>query len=219
MKKAVVLFSSGLDSTTVLYYALSKGYDCNCLTFDYGQKHRKEIESAIAIAKDLKVEATVMKIALPWAKDSLTNKDVEVPVDRQDLTGIPSTYVPGRNTLFLSYALSFAQSIKAQKIFIGANSLDYSGYPDCRPQFIEAYNALIDSLDTNVEVLAPLIKMTKAQIIKLGIRLKVPYEKTWSCYKGKSEPCGKCDSCLLRAKGFLEAGKKDPLLAVKVSKK
>jgi 7-cyano-7-deazaguanine synthase len=208
-QKAVILFSGGLDSTTALYYALSKGYDCSCLLFDYGQRHKKELVSAVKIAKKLKVPYLIVKLSLPWSKDALTNKKIKVPENKVIAKEIPATYVPGRNTLFLSFGLSFAQSLQSKNIFIGANALDYSGYPDCRPQFIDAYNNLLKSLDLKIKVLAPLIRMTKAQIIKLGTKLKVPYELTWSCYKGLKKPCGVCDSCKLREKGFKEARAED----------
>ncbi|MCL2390748.1 MAG: 7-cyano-7-deazaguanine synthase QueC [Endomicrobia bacterium] len=211
-KKAIVLFSGGLDSTTVLYYALSKKYNCLCLIFDYGQRHNKEIASAIKTAKRLKVNYSVVRLMLPWSKDVLTNKNKKVPSHKKISGTIPPTYVPGRNTLFLSFGLSCAESINAEKIFIGANALDFSGYPDCKPQFINAYNDLLKSLGLKIKVEAPLVRMTKAQIIKLGTKLKTPYQHTWSCYNGSKNPCGVCDSCKLRAKGFHEAGIKDPIL-------
>ncbi|MDR1942892.1 MAG: 7-cyano-7-deazaguanine synthase QueC [Endomicrobium sp.] len=219
MKKAIILFSSGLDSTTVLYYALSKGYKCFCLIFDYGQKHKKEIKGAVKFAKMLELEYKIIKLKFPWSKDSLTDKSKKIPIHKSVTDIIPSTYVPGRNTIFLSYGLSYAQSIKAESIFIGANALDFSGYPDCRPQFIKAYNDLIKTLDEKIKVDAPLIYLTKAEIIKLGTKLKVPYQYSWSCYNGLKKPCLKCDSCKLRAKGFLEAGLKDPALGFNFSKK
>ncbi|MDR1942307.1 MAG: 7-cyano-7-deazaguanine synthase QueC [Endomicrobium sp.] len=211
-KKAVVLFSGGLDSTTVLYYALSKGYECSCLLFNYGQRHARELKSAVKIANNLKVPHFIVKLSLAWSNDALTNKNVKVPENKVAAKEIPVTYVPGRNTLFLSYGLSFAESAGASNIFIGANALDFSGYPDCRPQFIDSYNKLIKSLGLTIKVQAPLVHMTKARIIKMGIGLKVPYQYTWSCYKGFSKPCGVCDSCKLRAKGFKEAGMRDPAL-------
>jgi 7-cyano-7-deazaguanine synthase len=211
-KKAVILFSGGLDSTTVLCYALSKGYKCECLLFNYGQRHSREIKSAVKIAEKLEVNYSIVSLTLAWSKDALTNKNVKVPQNKIIAKDIPVTYVPGRNTLFLSYGLSLAESIKAQSIFIGANALDFSGYPDCRPQFIEAYNKLLISLGLKIKVEAPLINMTKAQIIKLGTKLKTPYQYTWSCYNGLKKPCGKCDSCRLRAKGFKEAGLNDPAI-------
>ena len=212
MKKAIILFSGGLDSTTVLYYALSKNYSCHCLIFDYGQRHNKEIARAVKIAKQLKLDYSVVKLTLPWSKDILTNKNKKIPSHKKIARTIPSTYVPGRNTLFLSFGLSCSESIKAEKIFIGANALDFSGYPDCKPQFINAYNGLLKSLGLKIKIEAPLVRMTKAQIIKLGTKLKTPYKYTWSCYKGLKKPCQICDSCKLRAKGFNEAGVKDPIL-------
>ncbi|AKL97383.1 7-cyano-7-deazaguanine synthase QueC [Endomicrobium proavitum] len=211
-QNAVILFSSGLDSTTALYYALSKGYKCYCLIFDYGQRHKREIKSAQKIAKLVKADFTVIKLSLPWSKDVLTNKNKKVPTHKVIKDIIPATYVPGRNTLFLSYGLSYAESINARSIFIGANALDYSGYPDCRPEFIKAYNGLLKSLGLKITVQAPLVNMTKAQIIKLGGKLKVPYQYTWSCYNGLKKPCGTCDSCKLRAKGFKEAELNDPAI-------
>jgi 7-cyano-7-deazaguanine synthase len=212
MKKAVVLFSSGLDSTTLLYYALSKGYECHCIIFDYGQKHKKEISGAVKIAKILKLKYDIITLNLPWSQDALTNKGKKIPIRKIIDKTIPSTYVPGRNTIFLSFALSLAQSEGAKSIFIGANAIDFSGYPDCRPQFIRAYNEVLKSLDVKIKIEAPLIKMTKAQIIKLGLKLKVPYQMTWSCYKGLKKPCGECDSCKLRAVGFNQAKTVDTLL-------
>ncbi|MDR0977563.1 MAG: 7-cyano-7-deazaguanine synthase QueC [Endomicrobium sp.] len=212
LKRAVVLFSGGLDSTTVLYYAANKGYKCNCLLFNYGQRHKKEIKAAVKITKIVKAEYSIVKMLLPWSNDVLTNKDKEVPVHKTLSKSIPPTYVPGRNTLFLSYALSYAQSINAQAVFIGVNAVDFSNYPDCTPAFIDAYNGVLKALKTKITVQAPLLNMDKSQIIKLGMRLNVPYEYTWTCYNGYSKPCMKCDSCKLRAKGFKEAGFSDPAL-------
>jgi 7-cyano-7-deazaguanine synthase len=215
VKKAVILFSGGLDSTTVLYYALNKGYKCNCLLFYYGQRHQKEINSALKIAKDVKAEHSIVNMPLPWANDALTNKNKKVPVHKILPKSVPPTYVPGRNTLFLSYALSYAEVINAEAIFIGVNAVDFSNYPDCTPNFIKAYNGVLKSLKTKITILAPLLKMNKAQIIKLGMRLNVPYKHTWTCYNGYSKPCMECDSCKLRAKGFKEAKLLDPALGRK----
>jgi 7-cyano-7-deazaguanine synthase len=211
-KKAVILFSGGLDSTTVLYYAMDKGYKCCCLLFDYDQKHKKEIKSAIKIAEDVKAEHSIVKISLPWSNDALTNKNKKVPVHKILPKSVPPTYVPGRNTLFLSYALSYAESINAEAIFIGVNAVDFSNYPDCTPDFIKAYSNVLKSLKTKISVKTPLLKMNKAQIIRLGIKLNVPYKHTWTCYNGYSRPCMECDSCKLREKGFKEAKLVDPAL-------
>jgi 7-cyano-7-deazaguanine synthase len=211
-RKAVVLFSGGLDSTTVLYYAMAKGYKCKCLMFDYGQRHSKELLSAVKIANLVKVENVIIKMNLPWTNDVLTSSSEIIPVHKHLPKTIPSTYVYGRNTLFLSYALSYAQSIKACVIFIGANAVDFSNYPDCTPEFIKAYNNVLKTLKTEIVVCAPLLKLNKAQIIKLGTKLNVPYKNTWTCYNGYKKPCMKCDSCKLRIKGFKEAKLSDPAL-------
>lgn len=212
-QRAIVLFSSGLDSTTVLYYAMNKGYDCHCLIFDYGQKHNKEVTNAVKFAKSLKLNYHVVKTSIPWDMSSLINKNKKIPEHKQIKEGfVPSTYVPGRNTIFLSYAISYAETIKAKKIFLGINAVDFSSYPDCTPQYLKSMQQVMKSLNNGIEICAPIEKYSKAQIIKLGTKLKVPYEKTWSCYNGKNKPCGKCDSCKLRAKGFKEAGVDDPAL-------
>ena len=212
-QKAIVLFSSGLDSTTVLYYAMNKGYECHCLIFDYGQKHNKEVNNAKNFAKHLKLDYHVVKTSIPWDTSSLINKDKKIPEHKQIKEGfVPSTYVPGRNTIFLSYAISYAETIKAKKIFLGINAVDFSSYPDCTPQYLKSMQQVMKALNNGIEICAPIEKYSKAQIIKLGTKLKVPYEKTWSCYNGKNKPCGKCDSCKLRAKGFKEAGTDDPAL-------
>lgn len=219
MKKAVILLSGGLDSATTLYAARDKGFKCFCLIFDYGQRHRRELIAAKKIAQRAGCKWQVVKITLPWKGSSLLNKETPLPVTRYPLPdNIPSTYVPARNIIFLSFALSWAEAIGAQAIFIGANAIDYSGYPDCRPEF---YKAFIQAVKCGtkkgvegkpIKILTPLIKKTKAQIIKFGMKLKVPYELTWSCYRGEKIPCGKCDSCFFRAKGFEEAGVVDPFI-------
>lgn len=220
MKKAVVLLSGGLDSATCLYWAKSQGYDCRCLIFDYGQRHNKEIQQAAKIAKLAKSRPyQIIKISFPWKGSSLLDKNLQVPLSNfksQISNLIPNTYVPARNTIFLSFALSYAEAIGAQAIVIGANALDYSGYPDCRPVYFQAMQKLANLATKagiegkKIRILTPLVHKTKAQIIKLGIKLKVPYQFTWSCYRGGARPCGTCDSCLLRAKGFREAGRPDP---------
>ena len=217
-KKAVVLLSGGLDSATTLYFAKAKGFQCYCLIFDYGQRHKKEIASAKKIAQRAGCAWQVIKISLPWKGSSLLDKKMSVHSPQSTVHSIPLTYVPARNIIFLSFALSCAEAIKASSIFIGANAIDYSGYPDCRPGFYRAFIRAVNlGTKAGVEgrgfsIFTPLIKMTKAGIIKLGTRLKVPYELTWSCYQGGRKPCGKCDSCIFRARGFQEAGYRDPLL-------
>jgi len=214
MKKAVVLLSGGIDSSTTLYWAKSRGYKCFCLTFDYGQRHNKEINSARIIAKKVACPLFVVKVTLPWKGSSLfrnSGKISSVQSPSRIKYRIPSTYVPARNTIFLSVALSYAEAIKADAIFIGANAVDFSGYPDCRPDYYKIFRKLA-RLGTKcgikgkpISIMTPLINMSKAQIIKLATRLGVPLDLTWSCYAGKNKPCGKCDSCLIREKGFREA--------------
>ena len=212
-RKAVVLFSSGLDSTTVLYYALSKGYECHCLIFNYGQRHSKEVQNAAKFAKSLGLSYHIVKTSITWNKSSLIDKEQKIPEHKTIKSGfVPSTYVPGRNTIFLSYAVSYAETIKASKIFLGINAVDFSSYPDCTPQYLKAMQQVMKALGNGIEIVAPIEKFSKGDIIKLGMKLKVPYEKTWSCYNGKNKPCGKCDSCKLRAKGFKEAGIDDPAI-------
>lgn len=216
-KNAVVLLSGGLDSATVLYYAKAKGYAPYGLIFDYGQRHKKEVSYAQQIARRAGCRFQLMRIALPWKGSSLLDRSLDVPDTRFPKPGkIPSTYVPARNIIFLSFAVSYAEAIGARAVFIGANAIDYSGYPDCRPEFFRAYqNAVARGMKTGIEqkpvrILTPLVRKTKAQIIRLGSRLNVPFEMTWSCYKGGHKPCGRCESCRLRRKGFLEAGITDP---------
>ncbi|MFH1368679.1 MAG: 7-cyano-7-deazaguanine synthase QueC [Elusimicrobiota bacterium] len=211
IKKAVILLSGGLDSSTALYYAKSKGYACSCLIFDYGQRHKKELKSAVKIARLAGCPYKIIKIKLPWQAGSLLNKKLSIPDNCQlsTVNALPSTYVPGRNTIFISHALSYAESINACRIFIGANAVDFSGYPDCRPDYYKAWNRVLSALGTGVRVETPLIKLTKEKIIRIGQSLKVPYGLTWSCYEGGRKPCGICDSCRFRAKGFAEAGIQD----------
>lgn len=207
--KAIVLLSGGIDSTTTLYYAKKHGYKCQALIFDYGQRHKIELRSAIIVAKHAKVPYTILKIKLPWKGSSLLDAISRIPDDRplkQIRKVIPSTYVPGRNTIFLSFAVSYAEAIGAKAIFIGANAIDFSGYPDCRPAYYKAMNKVIatGTKAKRIRIVTPLIKMKKSQIIKLGLRLGAPLDLTWSCYKGGKMPCGVCDSCRLRQKGFKE---------------
>lgn len=210
MKKAIILLSGGIDSTTTLYLAKKQGYKCHALVFDYGQRHKRELSSAVAVAKKARISYHTIKISLPWKGSSLLDKKMKVPV-RKSFKGIPSTYVPARNTIFLSFALSYAEAIGAGLIFIGANAIDFSGYPDCRPSFYHAFQKVIKegTKKKKIKVLTPLINMTKAQIIALGLRLKAPLKLTWSCYKGGKRPCGVCDSCKLRQRGFSQLGIRD----------
>ena len=216
--KAVVLLSGGLDSATTLYYARAKGNQAFSLTFDYGQRHKRELVSAGKLAGASGSRFRLLKISLPWKGSSLLDKSISLPKGMIKRCAIPNTYVPGRNIIFLSYATSYAESIGAQRIFIGANQIDYSGYPDCRMSFFRAFGKAVNrGTRTGIEkdairIEAPFINKTKADIIKAAFRLKVPLEYTWSCYKGGKAPCGRCDSCLIRGKGFKEAGFKDPLL-------
>ena len=212
-KRAVVLFSGGLDSTTLLYYAKDNGFKVNCLIFDYGQRHRREIRQAKEIARETKSDFKVVRISLPWKGSSLLDKTLKLPRRKKiDPRQIPSTYVPARNIIFLSFAASYAEAIGARAIFIGANAIDYSGYPDCRPEFFKSYQEALKRGQKSgvqgkpIRIYAPFLYKTKAQIIRLAMRLNVPYQLTWSCYNGGRRPCGKCDSCLLRRRGFEEAG-------------
>ena len=219
MSKAVILLSGGLDSTTVLAIAKSQGYDCYALSFDYGQKQRSELESSISIAKKSNViEHRIMKISLSDIGGSaLTDQSIDVP-KYSDSDEIPITYVPARNTIFLSFALAWAEVVDCQTIFIGVNALDYSGYPDCRPEFIEAFENMANlatkqSVEGDrIQIKTPLISMTKAEIIKKGLGLGVDYSETTSCYDANplGEACGECDACVLRKIGFENANVKDP---------
>jgi len=221
-KRAVILLSGGLDSATVLYWAKSKGYAPHALLFDYGQRHACELRAAMALCQRVQADFELVRFNLPWRGSSLLDKSAKLPQARSNSAigaKIPTTYVPARNTVFLAFGLSYAEAIGADAVMIGANALDYSGYPDCRPDYIGAM-AKAFTLGTKagregrpITIEAPLLKFSKSQIIKLGNRLGVPYELTWSCYRGGAAPCGRCDSCLLRAKGFTEAGLPDPALA------
>jgi len=219
MSNAVILLSGGLDSTTVLAIAKSQGYDCYALSFDYGQKQRSELESSISIAKKSNViEHRIMKISLSDIGGSaLTDQSIDVP-KYSDSDEIPITYVPARNTIFLSFALAWAEVVDCQTIFIGVNALDYSGYPDCRPEFIEAFENMANlatkqSVEGDrIQIKTPLISMTKAEIITKGLGLGVDYSETTSCYDANTlgEACGECDACVLRKIGFENANVKDP---------
>jgi len=225
MKRAVILLSGGLDSAVTLYEAKRRGYRPLCLVFDYGQRHRREIAQAVKIARYSRSPCLVVKISLPWQGSALLDKTVPLPGRRRIRPGaIPATYVPARNIIFLSFAASCAEAARARAVFIGANAIDYSGYPDCRPDFYRVFQeSLRKGLVTGVRgkavrIYTPLIRKTKAQIIRRAQALKAPYHLTWSCYKGGKRPCGECDSCRLRAKGFREAGLTDPALKLAVKR-
>jgi len=217
--KAVVLFSGGLDSTTVLVHALKNGYDVYPLTITYGQRHRIEVEKSLLTLRKYSLEDKALNFDIdlsPYSGCSLINTEINVPDKMEE--GIPSTYVPSRNLIFLSIASGFAETLNAEKIFIGVNSVDYSGYPDCRPEFIEAMNRTLavgtkKGVEEKLSIEAPLIELSKKDIISLGLSIGVDYALTHSCYNpskdGKS--CGKCDSCRLRLEGFRQAGFQDPL--------
>jgi 7-cyano-7-deazaguanine synthase len=219
--KAVILLSGGLDSSTVLYLAKSEGYSCHALSFDYQQRHRRELASAraIAIAAGV-IEHQVVNFDLRlWGGSALTDDQLALPQDR-DLAAmsesIPITYVPARNTIFLSFALAYAEAIGAIRVYIGVNALDYSGYPDCRPDYIDSMQSVFQlgskqgREGSPIKIITPLIDLKKTEIIQLGDRLGVPWIKTWSCYSGDQVPCGICDSCRLRLAAFAELGLVDP---------
>jgi 7-cyano-7-deazaguanine synthase len=224
-KRAVVLLSGGLDSATTLAIARSEGFECYALTFRYGQRHKREIEAAKKIADSLETaEHRIIDIDLAqFGGSALTDSTIEVPKDRADLgkhDQIPPTYVPARNTIFLSYALAWAEVLGAFDIFIGVNATDYSGYPDCRGEFIAAFEKTANLATAaavehkgRYKIHTPIIEMTKAEIILAGKKLGVDFSLTHSCYDPdeQSRSCGRCDSCRLRLKGFAEAGLKDPI--------
>ena len=216
--KAVVLVSGGLDSSTVLALALQQGYRCYTLSFDYGQRHRSELEAAKRVSELMKVEEhKIVRLDLGTIGGSaLTDTTIDVP--EQETAGIPVTYVPARNTVFLSIALGWAEVLEADTIFLGVNAVDYSGYPDCRPEYISSFEAMANlatraGVEGNkLSIQAPLIDMTKGEIISAGASLGVDYSQTVSCYQASIEglACGKCDSCRLRIEGFNQAGISDP---------
>jgi 7-cyano-7-deazaguanine synthase len=223
-KRAVVLVSGGLDSTTALAIARRDGFETFALSFDYGQRHAFELEAARKVCEALAVRRhLVFKLDLRSIGGSSLTAEIPVPKDRPEAEmagGIPPTYVPARNTIFLSVAVGWAETLGAFDIFIGVNALDYSGYPDCRPEYIAAFERLANlGTKAGVEaagswkIHAPLIRMTKAEIIRTGTGLGVDFSLTHSCYDPDSAglPCGRCDSCILRLKGFAEAGQRDPL--------
>ena len=220
-KKAIVLFSGGLDSTTCLYWALDKGYACETLTVSYGQRHEREVRAAQTIAQRLGVKQHLVTLQFPWlVSSSLVDKNQTIPdqpMEEIESGKIPSTYVPGRNLMFLSIAGSMLDAIGADAIIAGPNAIDFSGYPDCTPAFFKAAAEALNrgtkrGVTEGIEVLAPLMRLSKTDIVRLAAKLKVPFELTWSCYAGGKKPCGHCDSCKLRAKGFAEAGVHDTSL-------
>jgi 7-cyano-7-deazaguanine synthase len=219
-KKAICLLSGGLDSTVTLYYARSEGYNVKALSLNYGQLHAVEIKKAQKTAAFLGIEHTILSIEMPWKGSSLLDPTIDMPQNRYEFKNneIPSTYVPARNTIFLSFALSWAEVLDADSVFIGANQIDYSGYPDCREEYLNAIQEVY-RLGTKrgiqgntIKICRPLVNLDKKGIILLGQKLNVPFENTWSCYQGGQEPCKVCDSCILRANGFKAAGIPDPLI-------
>lgn len=223
MKKAVILLSGGIDSSTTLVIAKSEGFECYALSFDYGQRHKVELESAKKVAKHIGVrEHLIVSFDLRKIGGSALTSRIEIP--KKELEGIPVTYVPARNTIFLSFGLAWAEVLQCPDIFIGANIVDYSGYPDCRPEYLQAFERMAN-LATKISVEgilkfkinAPLLYLTKSEIIKKGIELGLDYSLTWSCYDPQGDPenpspCLKCPSCIYRLKGFKEAGIIDPLV-------
>jgi 7-cyano-7-deazaguanine synthase len=221
--KAVILLSGGLDSSTVLYQAKADGCQCYAISFDYQQRHRKELNSALMLANTVGViEHQVVNFDLrQWGGSALTDDKINLPQQRslaEMADHIPITYVPARNTIFLSFALGYAEAIAAERVYIGVNALDYSGYPDCRPDYIQAIQEVF-RLGTKqgrsgepIKIIAPLIDLKKTEIIQLGNQLGVPWHLTWSCYTGNDIACGVCDSCQLRLAAFAELGLKDPVL-------
>ena len=220
---AVLLLSGGLDSTTMLAYAIDAGFDVHAMTFRYGQRHAAEIEAARRVARHYEVrDHVVVDIDLRTFGGSALTSDIAVPKDRPDSDiahGIPITYVPARNTIFLSFCLAWSEVLGASDIFIGVNALDYSGYPDCRPEYVDAFQRMANLATrggvegtTPVRIQTPLLRLTKREIVQLGLSLGVDYSITLSCYDPTPEglACGRCDSCQLRRKGFAEAGVADP---------
>jgi 7-cyano-7-deazaguanine synthase len=221
-KKAVCLLSGGLDSAVTAFIAKKQGYDIYALSFRYGQRHTKELSCAKKISKAVGAKKhIILSINLQrFGGSSLLSSSTRPITDHsiQDIgKHVPSTYVPARNTIFLSYALAYAETLEAEAIYLGVNAVDYSAYPDCRPQFIKKYQQLANLATRRgiegktIRIRAPLLHLTKGEIVKRGVRLNVPFSKTWSCYRGETIACGRCDSCLLRLKGFQEAHVHDPL--------
>ena len=217
MKKAVVLLSGGLDSATTAAIAINRGYEAIALSFRYGQRHQKELAAAKKIAQHLGIkEHYITDIDLSqWGGSSLTDESMTIPQAGVQPDTIPSTYVPGRNTVFIAIALSLAEAKNAEAIYLGINAVDYSGYPDCRPEYLAAYQKLANlSSKAGVEgnapqLVAPLVKDSKVDIVRRALKLNVPIADTWSCYQGGETPCGLCDSCRIRDRALIEAGRED----------
>jgi 7-cyano-7-deazaguanine synthase len=215
--KAIVLLSGGLDSATAAAIAIQDGYEAIAISFHYGQRHLKELEAAAKVAQILGIkEHYLVEIDLAqWGGSALTDRSIEVPKTGVDPNIIPITYVPGRNTVFLSIALSLAEAKAAEAIYLGINAVDYSGYPDCRPEYLQAFEDLARlSSKAGLEgkapkLIAPLIADSKLDIVRRALNLNVPIEFTWSCYQGEAEPCGYCDSCRIRDRALIEAGRAD----------
>lgn len=224
MSTALVVLSGGLDSTVCMAVARRDGADrLLAVSFDYGQRHRVELERAAVVAGAYRAEHLVVRIDMRgWGGSALTDGSIEVPAAAAEATGgdqaIPVTYVPARNLIFLSLAAGIAEARACDTVYLGINALDYSGYPDCRPEFVDAFRATAAlALKRGVEgdpldVRTPLVALTKADIVRLGVQLAAPLHLTWSCYRGGPRPCGDCDACALRARGFAEAGAADPAL-------
>jgi len=220
-KKAIIVLSGGLDSTTCAAIALDEGYDIYCISFLYGQKHDKEIDGAKIIAKNMgAIEHKIMELPHPTGTSLVVGNEDIIPEERsvEEMSKeIPSTYVPARNTVFIALALQYAEEIKAEAIYVGVNAMDYSGYPDCRPEFIEAFQNLINNATKatvtggTIKLEAPLLHLYKAEIVAKGVELGVDYSLTQSCYRGGEVSCGVCDSCKLRLAGFKAAGHIDPI--------
>ncbi|PYE52783.1 7-cyano-7-deazaguanine synthase QueC [Deinococcus yavapaiensis] len=213
-KRAVVLLSGGLDSSTTLAIATKRdGYDVTALSFRYGQRHTIELERAASIARLFGARHRVVDVNISsWGGSALTDERIDVPTGGTEEGVIPQTYVPGRNTVFIAVGLSLAEAIDADAIYLGINAVDYSGYPDCRPEYLEAFQKLADLATKaglegrGAKLVAPLVLMTKTDIVKTALELGVPIVETWSCYQGGEEPCGVCDSCRIRDKALVEAG-------------
>ncbi len=217
MNKAVILLSGGLDSATTAAIAIADGYQAIALSFRYGQRHQRELQAASKIAHKLNItDHFIVDVNLSqWGGSSLTDKSMTIPQDGVQPDIIPSTYVPGRNTVFIAIALSLAEAKNAQAIYLGINAVDYSGYPDCRPEYLQVYQQLANlSSKAGIEghapqLIAPLVRDSKADIVRRALQLNVPIADTWSCYQGGENPCGVCDSCRIRDRALIEVGRSD----------